>query len=75
MTKRLQTAAFGPTTVTQNSPTLIGSYTADADREIKINSLILPATGVSVVKVFASVTRSGYAESAVYDYDHNYSGM
>jgi hypothetical protein len=65
MTKRLQTATWD-LTLSASAATLIGTYTADADREIKVNC-IARDKGVSgdTFYPYLSVTRPTYPESII----------
>jgi hypothetical protein len=69
--KRLQTGTFSGT-YTQTAPTLIATFAADADRLLFINWLGYGTGDFDETQIefflYATLTRSGYAESLVLDY-------
>jgi hypothetical protein len=67
--KRLQTATWD-LTLAASTPTLIGTYTADADRKIWVNCIArdIAASGDTFFP-YLSVTRPTYAESVIYKGD------
>jgi hypothetical protein len=70
---RLQTATFGPVTIPKDTLTLVGSYTADADRALYVNLLI--GGLVTDWQVFVTLTRAGFAETSILDNGSTRSGV